>query len=83
MFKFKNKDTRTTWHRSGVFIVNFEQVSIVKFKHVTAGWDNVKYINPFQVNVPFLYSLKTLENRRFSDVFREYRYRTLVLSWLI
>ena len=35
MFKFNNKDTRTTpWSRSGVFIVKFEQV--------IAGW--VRYL---------------------------------------
>ena len=28
MFKVNNKDTRTTpWHRSGVSIINFEQVN--------------------------------------------------------
>ena len=30
-------------------------------------------VNSFHVNVPFLYPLKTSENQRFSDVFREYR----------
>ena len=33
--------------------------------------------NPFQASVPFLYSLKTSENQRFSDVFRGYRKGTL------
>ena len=41
---------RRHWHRSGVFIVNFEHishfvsVSIVNFEHVIAGW--VKVIGP-------------------------------------
>ena len=29
--------------------------------------------NPFQVNVLFLYPLKTSKNQRFPDVFRGYR----------
>ena len=42
--------------------------------HLTAQKKKLKHrINPFQANVPFLYSLKTSENRRFSDVFKEYR----------
>ena len=32
-----------------------------------------KDFNTFYSNVPFLFSLKTSENQRFSDVFREYR----------
>ena len=39
--------------------------------------------NPFSTNVSRLYSLKTLENLRFSDVFRGYRSRTLVENGLI
>ena len=46
MFKINNKDTRSTpWHRSSVFIVNFEHftpyssVSIVNFEHVIASWN--------------------------------------------
>ena len=45
MFKFNNKDTRTTPLRFGVFNVNFEHishllfnVSIVNFEHVIASW---------------------------------------------
>ena len=34
-------------------------------------------VNPFQVNVPFLYPLKTSENLWFSDVFNEHRNGTL------
>ena len=34
--------------------------------------------NPFLVNVPLLYTLKTSENLQFSDVFRVYRNGTLV-----
>ena len=36
------------------------------------------FINPFSTNVPLLYSLKTSESRKFSDVFREHRNETLV-----
>ena len=35
-------------------------------------------LNPFSTNVPLLYSLKTSENLRFSDVFRGYRSGKLV-----
>ena len=37
---------------------------------------NTLEINPFSINVPLLYPLKT-ENRRFSDVFRGYRNETV------
>ena len=42
-------------------------------------------INPFLTNVPILYSLKTLENQKFTGVFRGYKMRALTrteLSWL-
>ena len=49
MFKVNNKATRTTWRRSGGFIINFEHishlcssVSIVKLKHVNAGWEGTE-----------------------------------------
>ena len=35
------------------------------------------FFNPFSTNVRLIYPLKTLENLRFSDVFREYRSGTL------
>ena len=38
--------------------------------------------NPFSTSVPYLYPLKTLENRRFSDIFRGYRSGTLVENGL-
>ena len=34
-------------------------------------------LNPYSLNVTFLFLLKTSENRRFSDVFRGYRNVTL------
>ena len=40
-------------------------------------------INPFYANVPFLYSLKTSENQRFSDVFRGYGNGSLVSKSLM
>ena len=42
-----------------------------------SGNVGLKWINPFQVNVPFLYLLKTLENLWFYDVFVGYRNSTL------
>ena len=43
----------------------------------TSGRD---YLNPFHVNVPFLYPLKTSENPEFSDAFRGYKYGTFAWS---
>ena len=37
-----------------------------------------KGVNPFSTDVPLLYPLKTSENQRFSDAFREYESETLV-----
>ena len=42
-----------------------------------------KRFNSFHVNVPFLYPLKTPENRRFSDIFRGYRNETLAWKRLL
>ena len=38
--------------------------------------------NPFSTNISLLYLLTTLENRRFSDVFRRYRSGILVENGL-
>ena len=38
---------------------------------------NKDIANPFQVNVPFLYPLKTSENQRFSEVFTMYSNGTM------
>ena len=40
-------------------------------------------INPFLANVPILYSLKTPENQRISDVFKGYKIGTLARYGLI
>ena len=45
---------------------------IVKFKL------KLNLINPFQVNVPFLYPLKLSEDRWFFEAFKGYKYRALV-----
>ena len=50
--------------------MNKETSAVSKFLHVS--------LNPFSINVPLLYPLKTLENLRFSDVFRGYRSGRLV-----
>ena len=44
---------------------------------------NAFYLNSFSTNILLLYPLKTSENLRFSDVFRDYRSGTLVENWLI
>ena len=40
-------------------------------------------LKPYQANVPFLCTLKTSENRRFSDVFIAYKNETLASDRLI
>ena len=37
------------------------------------------YLNPFSVNVPILYPLKTPENQKFFGVFRGYKMGTLAI----
>ena len=48
---------------------NISKISLLKIWFV----NRLISVNPFSTNVPFLYPLKTSENRRFSDVFRGYR----------
>ena len=48
--------------------------------HKNVSWPP---INPFLTNAPLLYSLKTSENLRFSDIFRGYGSGTLVEYGLI
>ena len=51
-----------------------------------SNWKIVKYCDecaPFQVNVSFLYSMGTLENLLFSDIFRTYGNGTLTWNGLI
>ena len=40
------------------------------------------YLNPFPVNVPILYPLKTPENQKFFGVFRGYKMGTLARNEL-
>ena len=40
-------------------------------------------LNPFLANVPILFPLKTLENQRFSRVFKRYKMGILARNWLI
>ena len=40
-------------------------------------------INPFSINIPHLYPLKKLENRRFFDVFRGYGCGVLIENELM
>ena len=68
------------------FISLTEQVSVCKkFTDVPLVpycwlWRN---LNPFSINFPLLYPLKTSENHWFSDVFRGYRSGTfVVLKWV-
>ena len=58
MFKYNNKDIRTT---PGVFIVNFQHyftpcscVSIVNFEHVNAGWFDAYQYAKDQLHRSFL-----------------------------
>ena len=66
MFEANNKDTRMTpWHRSGVFIVNFEHISylvlVFLLSTLSGNCQLGNITNPFLYNVPFLYSLKMSE----------------------
>ena len=47
-------------------------------------FSTLKLLNhyPFSTNVPLLYTLKTSEKRRFSDVFRRYRSGALLENGL-
>ena len=45
--------------------------------------DSLKLLNLFSANVPLLYPLKILENRRFSDILKEYRSGTFDENGLI
>ena len=47
--------------------INISETSWKRFEH---------FFNQFQANVLFLQHLKTLEDQRFSDVFRGHRKRT-------
>ena len=42
-----------------------------------------RLVNPFYITGLFLYLLKTSENQRFSDAFRGYRMKPVVLNGLI
>ena len=63
--------TTTVFHKKYIFFQsNYKQVLL------TAAFQDfctLVSVNPFWSNVTFLYSLKTSENHRFSDVFRGYR----------
>ena len=48
-----------------------------------ASFKKLELLNPFLVNVPILYSLKTPAKKRFSDVFRCYKIGTLAKNVLI
>ena len=43
----------------------------------------LQVINPFLINIPLLYPLKTSKKQRFSDVFRGYRSGTLVENGVV
>ena len=47
---------------------------VIKWEHrLEIGQDKMCLFNPFIPNAPFTYPLKTLENLRFSDVFKGWR----------
>ena len=43
----------------------------------------VNFLRPYEANISFLYPLKTSENQRFSDAFREYKNETLASNRLM
>ena len=53
-------------------------------ENISLKWvKNLPFLNPFYVNLRFLYSLKTSENQKFFDVLRWYRSETLAWNGLI
>ena len=44
--------------------------------------DLIKIINPFLINIPILYPLKTAENQKLSGVFKGYTMRTMAKDGL-
>ena len=63
--------------------INFTRDKSEFFMEVNLGLLNKGlYFNTFSTNVPLLYTLKTSENPRFSDVFRGYRSGKLVENGL-
>ena len=92
MLKVNNKNTRTTstperrhWHRSGVFIVNFEHislfssVSIVDFEQVNVRWD-LSWKIPIiynDKNSSFNYWIKTVLSQLTKLVFKDLQLRCL------
>ena len=55
-------------------------ISISIFREIHSSLSS---LNPFLINAPILYPLKTPENQRFSDVFRGYKIGTLARNGLI
>ena len=95
--KFLPHDTHTIWDKLPKCIFeSFVEIAGVKQGHFQnfqkpQGWlvpniaqtKHVITVNPLMSSVTFLYPLKTSENCRFSDVFREYKKVTLDINGLI
>ena len=75
MFKFNNKDTRTTPMASHLYFTPCSSVSTVNFEQVNVGWYVLKHLTQcltyesFQVkNKPAIYSLMELIIERFTEI---------------
>ena len=67
-----------------VYRMNFDFFVFIKWKY-EGLYHNIAYLlfnNPFHASGLFLYSLKTLENHWFSNVFRGYRKGPVALNVL-
>ena len=82
--KVNNKDTRRHWRRSGVFIVNFEDishlvlvcVSIVNFEQENAGWKKlVKQNYPEWFDRDIADEIKNCDNPKIFILRQDINYR--------
>ena len=65
---------------SNIYIKTF--ISALEKSYSQISETSINFFNPFQATGPFLYPLKTSENRRFSNVSRGYRNGTLASNGL-
>ena len=65
-----------------LLLVKFLNLCKTRFSRILNFQHYLSEIDPFQATGLFLYPLKTLENQGFSDVFREYRKRSVACDTL-
>ena len=72
-----------SWFFSNLTTKTWEWRECRCFDIFTVNFEHSQHISPFSTNVSLLYPLKTLENWKFSDVFRGNRSGKLVENGLI